>query len=282
MTDGFIVKPLQCSHCGNELPVMGQFVTFQCETCFHYFVLSPDGLKPITVYRAAPRLEHETDPAYLPFWVIEVSADEFRSMTNRVIDELRSISREILQTDFKMEESGLENLLIDNSELDTGLLKAQIVTEAAKAGRTPSSGEINYLLNRISGSKSFNIYVPAFLSLNTYAYLKVGRLFTSRQPSYTIERSAGLGRPVLCALQADEAVSLMDFIFFATLPESILGNADFIQRIHLEPAGQPRLVEFPFEVRGASLVSLIDELWISRKLVEQLSERETTATAGKS
>jgi hypothetical protein len=272
MTDGFIIKPLQCSHCGKELPVMGQFVTFQCETCYHYFVLAPDGLKPITVYRAAPRLEHETDPAYLPFWVIDVSADEFRAMTNRVIGELRSISQEILRTDFKMEQSGLENLLLENSELDTGLLKAQIVSEAAKAGRTPSSGEINCLLGRISGSSTFCVYVPAFLSLNTYAYLKVGRLFTARQPTYKLERSAGLGKPVLCALQADEAVSLMDFIFFATLPESILSNADFIQRIHLTPAGSPRLVEFPFEVRGASLVSLIDQIWISRRLVEGLCE----------
>ena len=59
MKDAFTVRPLRCDHCGSELPVMGQFVTFQCQNCFKYWILSPDGLKPIQVYRALPKGDPE-------------------------------------------------------------------------------------------------------------------------------------------------------------------------------------------------------------------------------
>jgi len=268
MNEAFIVKPLKCDHCGNELPVMGQFVSFQCQTCFNYWILTPQGLKPITVYRVTSPADGENELLFLPFWVVEVNAAELRRQMEGVIEELRSATRVIASTDIEMEEPEFDGIVKQDPELDLEMRKARFLSEATRSKRAPTSGEVNYLLNRIENSGCFYVYIPAFLSPNTYAYLKVGRLLTRCQPAYKMERSLGLGRSVLCALQADEAISLMDFVFFATLPESILSNGDFLKNIHLEPTGPPYLVEFPFEQRGATLVSLIGEFHISSKLVD--------------
>jgi len=225
MTEALIVRPLRCGHCGGELPVMGQLVTFRCPACLRYWVIAHDALEPITVHRAVPENAGESassasDLIYLPFWVVDVDGAGLR----REID--------------------------------------------GAANTFPATSEISYLSERLAGLGVLRVYIPAFRSLNTYAYLKVGRLLTRIQPSFALERSEGSGRTILCALLAEQAVALMDFIFFATLPGSIQSNGDLLEQVHLKPMRPPCLIEFPFVERGASLVSIIGGFWISGRLVE--------------
>jgi hypothetical protein len=244
MPDALCIKPLRCGHCGRELPVMGQLVTFQCPGCFRYWVLSSEALEPITVFRVAPQESaREADEAgriHLPFWLVEVDGAGIKAQIEDAVKELQGASQAVLQTGF----AGVSVM------------------------KLPASSETGFLAERLEKLGSLVVYVPAFKSLNTYAYLKVGRLLTRIQPSFALERSDGAGHPILCALRSEEAVALVDFIFFATLPESIQENGDFLQRIHLAPARPPRLVELPFRMRGASLVSVIGGFWISGRLVD--------------
>lgn len=223
---------------------MGQLVTFQCPGCFRYWVLSSEALEPITVFRVAPQESaREADEAgriHLPFWLVEVDGAGIKAQIEDAVKELQGASQAVLQTGF----AGVSVM------------------------KLPASSEMGFLAERLEKLGSLVVYVPAFKSLNTYAYLKVGRLLTRIQPSFALERSDGAGHPILCALRSEEAVALVDFIFFATLPESIQENGDFLQRIHLAPARPPRLVELPFRMRGASLVSVIGGFWISGRLVD--------------
>jgi hypothetical protein len=244
MTETLCIKPLRCGHCGRELPVMGQLVTFQCPECSRYWVLANESIEPISVFRASPAGESAHDPegpcVYLPFWVVDVEGAGLKNQIVEAFGEIRGVARTVIRTGF----GGVE------------------------VKRSPASAEIEHLASRIESLGTFKVYVPAFKSLNTYAYLKVGRLLTRTQPSFSLERSDGAGHPILCALRAEEAVALIDFIFFATLPESIREDGDFLEKIFLSPARPPRLVEFPFRERGASLVSVIGGFWISGRLVE--------------
>ena len=249
MTEALCIKPLRCDHCGQELPVMGQLVTFQCPGCFRYWVLSSEALEPVTVFRAAQqeaagettatgliyRYAGDGTAAYLP-----LPAAGLKAQIENAVKEIQGTSLAVLQTGFA----------------------------GGSVAKLPASSETGFLAARLESLGSLMVYVPAFKSLNTYAYLKVGRLLTRIQPSFTLERSDGAGHPILCALRSEEAVALVDFIFFATLPESIQENGDFLQKIHLAPARPPRLVEFPFRTRGASLVSVIGGFWISGRLVD--------------
>jgi hypothetical protein len=243
MTQTVCIKPLRCAHCGGELPVMGQLVTFQCPVCFRYWVLSHDALEPITVFRAVPEGAQEAgtgDLVYLPFWVAEIDGTGLKALIEDAVRELQRTSQAVLQSGF----------------------------EERSVKEPPASSEVGHLAARVESLGILKVYIPAFKSLNTYAYLKVGRLLTRIQPSFRLERSDGAGHPVLCALRSEEAAPLADFIFFATLPDSIQSNGEFLGRIHLAPARPPRLVEFPFRARGASLVSIIGGFWISGRLVE--------------
>jgi len=244
MTETLCIKPLRCGHCGRELPVMGQLVTFQCPECSRYWVLSRDSIEPVTVFRAAPADANACaaggECVYLPFWVVEVDGGGLKIQIEEAVKELQSAAQAVIRTGY----------------------------EGESVKKIPVASEIVHLAARIESLGSFKVYVPAFKSLNTYAYLKVGRLFTRIQPSFGLERSDGAGHPILCALRAEEAVALIDFIFFATLPESIQSNGDFLDKIFLSPARPPRLVEFPFKERGASLVSIIGGFWISGRLVQ--------------
>ncbi len=245
MTEELIIRPLRCGHCGRELPVMGRLVTFQCPACLRYWVISRDTLEPITVHRAVPENAEESggaddDHIYLHFWVADVDGAGLRREIDNAVKELQGTMQAIARTGM----------------------------EASNVKRLPASSEIQHLLGRIESLGALSIYIPAFRSLNTYAYLKVGRLLTRIQPSFALVRSEGTGHAILCALRAEEAVALMDFILFATLPESIQSNGDFLEKIHLTPARPPRLIEFPFRERGTSLVSIIGGFWISGRLVE--------------
>ena len=274
MSDGFIVKPLRCGHCGNELPVMGQFVTFQCPTCFRYWILTLNGLEPVTVFEAVPPQEAEKGMIPLPFWVTEIDCDRLRGSTNSVMELFMEKAQAIMT--MKLDNDDFQEDLLADPDLDRGLLKAQMLKETSSVEKIPTSSEINYVIRRIEQADPYHVYVPAFLSRNTYAYLKVGRLLTKCQPRCHIEKSTGLRRTVLCALQADEALELVDFVFFATLPESIRNYGNLLERIHLHHSGRPRLVEFPFERNGAYLKSLVGEFTISCKLVDHIENQQTT------
>jgi len=244
MTETLCIKPLRCGHCGRELPVMGQLVTFQCPECSRYWVLSGDSIEPVAVFRAAPADANPADAGganvYLPFWVVDVDGAGLKAQIEEAMRELQSAAQAVIRTGY----------------------------EGENAKKIPAASEISHLAARIESLGTFKVYVPAFKSLNTYAYLKVGRLLTRIQPSFGLERSDGAGHPVLCALRAEEAIALVDFIFFATLPESTQSNGDLLAKIFLSPARPPRLVEFPFRERGASLVSIIGGFWISGRLVQ--------------
>lgn len=268
MNETFKVLPLRCDHCGGALPVMGHYVTFQCRACFRYWVLTGDGLRPITVYRVLSPDGTECDPVLIPFWVIPVDCEDLRMQMENILGELREVTRIIATAESDMEEQEFEDLSLVGETVTPEMKRAQFLTEATRTKNVPSAGEVDYLLRRIEGAGTFLVYVPAFHSMNTHACLKIGRLFTRRQPQYRIERSSGLGHPVLCSLQADEAISLVDYVFFATLPGAIQMNGDFLKRIHLKTAEDHRLIEFPFERRGASLVSCIGGFDISTRLIE--------------
>ena len=269
MKDAFTVRPLKCDHCGSELPVMGQFVTFQCQNCFKYWILSPDGLKPMQVYRALPKGDPEGETIHLPFWVIELDCPDLRKQVTSTVTELHVKTQVIAGTQVELEKDNeLESLVRENFGYDISMRAVKFVQEATKSVSVPTSAEVDYMLRRIESAGKYYLYVPSFKSVNTYAYLKIGRLMTKRQPGYRVEKSVGIARSILCALQADEALSLMDFVFFATLPESIQMSSDFMERIRLKPAGQPYLVEFPFEQRGSSFSSLIADFHISGRLIE--------------
>jgi len=269
MKDAFTVRPLRCDRCGSELPVMGQFVTFQCQTCFQYWILSPEGLKPVQAYRAAPKREPERDTIYLPFWVIEVDCADLRNQVTTTVTELHETTKVIAGTQVELEkDTELESLVRENFGYDVSMRAARFVQEASKAVSAPTAAEVNYMLRRVESAGKYYIYVPSFKSVNTYAYLKIGRLMTKRQPGYRALKSSGVARSILCALQADEALSLMDFVFFATLPESIQESSDFLERIRLKPSGRPHLIEFPFEQQGRSFASLVADFQISGRLIE--------------
>jgi hypothetical protein len=283
MREAFKVMPLRCDHCGRALPVMGQYVTFQCRTCFRYWVLTPDGLRPITVYRAETPPEIEIEPILLPFWVVGIDRADFRAQVDLKLGELRESTRVIATAEFEMEKPAFEHFVMAEQENTVEMKRARFLSEASRTQHAPSAAEVEYLLRRIEGADDYLIYIPAFLSMNTHAYLKIGRLFTKRQPGYRAEKSSGLGRPVMCALQPAEAVSFIDFIFFATLPETIQMNGDFLKAIRLKPAWSPRLIEFPFERRGSSLVSCIGGFQISGRYVDGLcapAEAPAEAPAG--
>jgi hypothetical protein len=270
MKDAFVVRPLKCDHCGAELPVMGQLVTFQCQRCFRHWVLSLEGLKPITLYRAIPTKEHEGEPIYLPFWMIEADSSRLRDQVVTIVEEIRETTRTIAGTKLETDkESEFDTLLRENFDMDPSVKLAHFRAQATQVVEAPTSVEVNYIIRRLEAAGPFHVYVPGFQSQNTYAYLKIGRLLTKRQPHFKVEKSSGVGRSVLCALQADEAVALMDFVFFATLPESIQESGDFLQRIRLSPAKQPFLVELPFLRRAHSFECLIADFHISGRLVEQ-------------
>lgn len=253
---------------------MGQLVTFQCPSCFRYWVCADGSLEPITVHRAvppsdAPKAGDET--VWLPFWIAEVSGSDLRRKIEDAVAALQGASRAVLEAEAASAPVELDPAALADPESEGSLARSRFLAEAANVKRPPAQSEIRHIASRLESLGTLRIFIPAFKSLNTYAYLKVGRLLTRAQPPFAVERSDGGGTPVLCALPAREAAALMDFIFFATLGESIQSNGDFLERIHLEPAGELRLVEFPFAPRGASLVSVIGGFWISGRLVEGVS-----------
>ncbi len=228
MSGRFTVKLLRCEHCGTQLPVTGGYVSFQCGACHEYWIISGDALVPLPVYRVALPGGFKDTPVFLPFWVIDV----------------------------------------DGAEL-VGKIEASFagLPGSGRDASASSDTEMSYLLTRIGGG-TFRVFVPAFNAANTFAYIKIGKLLTARQPAFRVARQREADQPVLCALPPDEAIDLMDYIFISTLPESIQQSCDFLKDLRLEPSSAPRMVEFPFEKNGAFLKSLTCGFEISSRIVD--------------
>ena len=263
MNNALTLKRLVCEHCGAELSGLSDCITFQCETCYRYFIITPEGLKDIAVYTAIGEEPYNKQSLHLPFWVIEIDRNLLRKEIEGSLSELKNHKSTIAKTRLEKDPEDETDSLSLN--FHTGMEKLNIM---ASQRSIPGSREIEYLISTIESFESFFIYIPAFISRNPFAYLKVGKLLTGKQPPFKMEKSTLPGKPVMCALQQDEAVELIDFVFFATLPPSILKYGDFLNPISLKVSGAPRLVLFPFQKRKNSFFSLIGDFSISPRLVD--------------
>ena len=271
MKDGLLtVQRLQCSHCGGELPVMGRYVTFQCMTCFRRFILTDDGLAPLSTYRVSPPEEREGTILYLPFWVLRADLEALRKNVAGVMTGLKEVSQKIASTKIEADTSepdwitGLGMSMMGADPADT---RGPVMIDSSNlSSRLPSRAELEHILDRMESSGRWHVYIPAFWSTNTRAYLKIGQLMTRKQPSFNAERFDDPRKPVMCALGPEDAVRLVDYIFFATLPESIQTCSSFMKGIHLEVAS-PVLIEFPFLESSGSLESLVGGFHIQSQMV---------------
>ena len=271
MKDGLLtVQRLQCGHCGGELPIMGRYVTFQCSTCFRRCVITDDGLKPLNVYRVSPPEEREGKIVYLPFWVLRADMDALRKNVAGVMAGLTRISQKIATTKIEADTTepdwvtGLGMSLMGADPVDART--PAVIDSSHMSNRLPSRAELEHILGRMESAERWHVYIPAFWTTNTRAYLKIGRLMTRRQPVFRAKRFDDPEKPVMCALGPEDAVRLVDYIFFATLPESIQTCSSFMNGIHLEVA-RPVLIEFPFLESPGSLESLVGEFHIQSQMV---------------
>ncbi len=274
MDNNYRIEYLKCGHCGNRLPVMGEYLTFQCETCQKYWIISANGLKSLSVLRAVLPDGYDGEPVFLPFWMIEVDRGEMKKNIQSAIGTLQKKSYEIVTTKVETKLSLVEELINDFAGKDPTIETSRIIGGVNEKINIPNSSELAYMLRKIDELERFNIFVPAFRAVNTYAYIKIGRLLTKRQPSFTLSRSERPGRPVMCSLRPSEAEIMMDYIFIATLPDSMQINWDFLSDIRLSAASPPRLVEFPFEPRLHSYESLIGGFHIAKQLVHPSWEKD--------
>lgn len=271
MSDGLItVQRLQCGHCGGELPIMGRYVTFQCGTCFRRFVITDEGLVPLNVYRASPPEEREGSIRYLPFWVLTADVEALRKNVTSVMTSLTEVSQKIATT--KIEKDTAEpdwvtelgmNMMGVNS---TDARQTPVIDSSNMTNRLPSRAELEHILGRMESAGRWHIYIPAFWTTNTRAYLKIGQLMTRTQPAFHAERFDDPEKPVMCALGPQDAVRLVDYVFFATLPGSIQTCSSFMKGLHLE-TGKPVLIEFPFLENPGSLESLVGGYHIQPQMV---------------
>jgi hypothetical protein len=258
----FMIQPLGCGNCGKELPVMGRFVSFQCETCFSYWIVSSRGLTRLIPYRAQPPEGYEGDPVYLPFWVIGIDGGRLRESVSRIMTGLKTVMQEITVTGSRQPVVETEEILITQSTFGMQQQSVHRLTGTDFATSLPSSGEIGHMLDRIESAGDYYVYVPAFDTANTHLQLKAGRLMTLRQPAYRAARIDMPRQHIRCIMGPDEALALIDYIFISTLPESIRTCSGLIGELHLEHSAAPVMVEFPFAEHGTSLESLIGSFHI--------------------
>ncbi len=258
--DLLTVQRLQCSHCGGELPVMGRYVSFQCSTCYRRCILTDDGLAPLNVYRTSPPEEREGTIIYLPFWVLTADVEALKRNVTSVMNSLSEVSQKIATTKIERDSSepdwvtelGMNMMGVNSADAR----QPAIIDSSNLSNRLPSRAELEHVIGRMESAGRWHIYIPAYWTTNTRAYLKIGKLMTRSQPAFHAERFDDPEKPVMCALGPQDAVRLVDYIFFATLPGSIQTCSSFMEGIHLE-AGNPVLIEFPFLESSGSLESLV-------------------------
>jgi len=255
-----------------------------------HWLLGEGGLEPLEVFRASAPEEYmkahnladstEVEGAiYIPFWTFSVDTHSIIQDIKKRIADINKSAGEIIKnsTSVDKEDDDQFSLKIDYRRKDERVISssASILADAASSADIPPASEINFLLSKLSRSIRLNVFVPAFLSVNPYAYIKVGRLMTSYQPELSYRESNKSESPILCALTKSIAVDLVDFIFIATLPEKIQLAGKLIESIHLKTTGVPRLIEFPFILEGYYLTSLHGGFSVSRKLVSLEWQKET-------
>lgn len=284
------ILPLRCKNCGAELPVMGQYVTFQCPSCRRHWLLGEDGLQPLEISRAAapgdyahrhnlPEDASVEGAIYIPFWIIPVDTRPFVEGIRRLMDEIAKSTEELIKRSADVKRDEKEDLFSINFDYrrreERVFSTSTILADSAAESDLPQTSEVNFLLKKFSDTTRLNIFVPAFLSVNPYAYIKVGRLMTVHQPEFRLVHSNDSMSPILCALTKSVAMDLTDFIFIATLPERIQRAGKLVEAIHLETSGEAVLIEFPFTLEGHYLTSLHGGFSVSRKLVSLDWQRET-------
>jgi hypothetical protein len=271
MKDGLLtVQRLQCGQCGGELPVMGRYVSFQCDTCYRRWVLTNDGLAPLNVYRATPPEDREGKIIYLPFWVLTADVEALRKNVTSVMTSLAEVSQKIATTKIEKDSSEPDWItelgmnMMGTSSADAH--QPAMIDSSNLSKRLPSRAELEHLLGRMESAGRWHIYIPAYWTTNTRSYLKVGKMMTRAQSAFHAERYDSPDKPVMCALGPQDAVRLVDFVFFATLPTSIQTCSSFMEGIHLE-VGKPVLVEFPFLESSGSLESLVGGFHIQPQMI---------------
>jgi len=266
------IAPLRCSNCGSELPVRGQFITFQCPSCRKHWVLGDDGLEPLVVERAVD-VDLEGEIVYLPFWVVRIDTsalvDIFKNEMKRSIEKTSAAMEKLRNFNgtTQFEEDREDIFTINDSPEERlftkrGELMAHVAAEEASISRS----ELNHFVDTLSAKKNFRVFVPAFLSHNPYAYIKVGRLMTVHQIEYKSKVWTSESM-VLCSLRKSSALNLVDFIFISTLPDKLKMAGRFVERLHLKTIGESPLVEFPFSAEGGYFKSIHGGFSISRRLI---------------
>jgi len=271
------IAPLRCKNCSSELPIRGQFITFQCPSCRKHWVLGDDDLEPLTVERATS-VSLGGEIIYIPFWVVRI---DMRSVIEVFKNELRRTTVKVSTTMEKLKspdgstqkEADHENFLTLNNSTEEKLFtkKGELITHVAAGGISISRSELNNFINALSSKKNFRVFVPAFLSYNPYAYIKVGRLMTAHQIEYESKKSSSEST-VLCSLRKSSALNLVDFIFISTLPEKLKMAGRLVERLHLKTIAECPLVEFPFRLDGSYLKSIHGGFSISKKLISLTTE----------
>lgn len=257
------IKRLACPHCGRELSGSDDYITRLCQSCLRHWMITEDGLRELAVYRA---VEEGDADLMLPFWIVYID-------NKKLAEDLRAAAGEYMQIKkalygVRLEDKGEATLLSSFSEPPDGMEKIEKPAGIRMDRRMAGIREIEHFIDKMAGSRPYRVYIPAFISTNPFAYLKAGRLLTSKQPSFRMESSAGLRNPVLCSVESSEAMALADFVFLASLPKSILRCGRMLENISLHPSSPAVLVNFPFIRRRDSLISLIGGFSISSGLLQ--------------
>jgi len=266
------IAPLRCKNCRSELPVRGQFIAFQCPSCRKHWVLGDDDLEPLLVERATG-ISLEGEIVYVPFWVIRIDTGSlvefFKNELERTKEKVSSTVEKLkTPADPGKQVVDYENFLSLNHTEEERVFtrKGELIAQVASGEISISQSELNYFIKTLSNKKNYRVFVPAFLSCNPYAYIKVGRLMTAEQIEYE-SKVSNSESTVLCSLRKSSALNLVDFIFISTLPEKLKMAGRLIERLHLKTTGESPLVEFPFSVNGSYLKSIHGGFSISRRLI---------------
>jgi hypothetical protein len=257
------VKRLECPHCGRELSGSGRYITRFCMTCLNHWIITGKGVRKLSIRQAATQGVPEL---HLPFWVFGIDnvklADDIAGAAGRLREQTGSMAA-VRPGDEREQPDYLDTFI-----RRTGMENLEMLAGVSAHRKTIGSREVDHLIETIREWSDYHIYVPAFISSNPFAYLKAGRLLTSRQPPFELEGAAALRSRVLCSVESREARPLVDFVFLASLPKSILRSGKMLEEISPEPSAPPELVNFPFRRESSSLISMIGGFAISSRLVQ--------------
>lgn len=283
MHEPFCIVPCKCPNCGNDLPPMGELVAFRCAECQGCWIIGERALEPIEILRPTSNLEDLSGSQrylWLPFWIADIDACVLARRIEEVAFEIEKKNHGIIEKALAYERSIFDFEAASERTENIHPTAALLASETVLGGRVPTRADIDKIARNLQNPEVLKIFVPAFKSRNTYAYLKVGRLLTRSQPPLVLKRYEGSGEPIYCALTSKEARSLLDFIFFSILGESLQSNRHILESSRLTPTRPLYLVELPFVDRGSYLISLVGGFWISGRLVDRCDSSNPSEKAG--